>query len=265
MGTTIASSKVDMLSTFGFKLIYELRIYLLLFFFTFLPMYFIRTLKQYCILLCSALLIHFLFIAEIGEFVIFRRFYQMFLMLPLLWIFFDFFKFKEEKYENKITYRFLYITLLCIVLPGLYLPPFFSGISGWTVEIDKTQSVIIDGVFLVRDDGEEIRYSRAIVSPINFVTRLNSYISRAHPSQLPQLLRFYEQSYKKRYNLLEKGLVPSQQILGKFAYPAHNPYGDFNYSEFPPNRIETIKISKKYYSWEKEFIKEEIIAKEDWR
>jgi len=265
MGREIASSKIEMLNGFGFKLINELRIYLLLLIVTFGFIYFISTLKQYFIVLAVSLLLHFLFIAEIGEFVIFRRFYQMLIMLPLLWIFFDFFKFKKESYETKITHGFLYITLLCLVLPGLYLPPFFTGISGWTVEIDKRDPVIIDGVFLVRDDGKEIRYSRAIVSPINFVTRLNSYMERAHPEKLNTLLTFYEETYKKRYDILEKGSVPSQKILGKFAFPTHNPHGDFNYSAYPPHRIKEIKISKKYYSWEKKFLKEEIIATKEWR
>jgi len=264
MGTEISSLKIDKLHIFGAKIIHELRIYSILAFVTFSIMYFIDTLKKYFIVLLLFTLIHFIFIAEIGEFVIFRRFYQMFIMLPLLWIFFDFFKLKKETYKNKITHGFLYITLLCIVLPGLYLPPFFSGIPGWTVQIDKSENIAIDGVFLVRNDGEEIRFSRSIVSPINFVTRLNTYIVSRHPQKINTLLNFYKSTYIKRYKLLEKGLIPSQKILGKYAYPTHNPHGDFDYSKFPPESIKEIKLSIKYYSWDKTFINEKIIAKEDW-
>ena len=264
MGEEIASSKLNQLTTFSMKMSNELQIYAILSIFTFGIFYFTKRLKQYFIVLFVFLLIHFIFIAEVTEFVIFKRFYQMLLMLPLLWIFFEFFKFKKETYKNKITNGFLYITLLCLVIPGLYLPPFFSGIQGWTTQIDKTENFPISGVFLVRKDGEEIRFSRAIVSPINFVTRLNSYMERAEPQKLNELLKFYKKVYKKRYSILESGFVPSQNILGKLAYPTHNPHGDFDYSKFPPKSIKEIKISKKYYNWDKEFIKEEVIAKEVW-
>ena len=264
MGEEIASSKLNQLTTFSMKMSNELQIYAILSIFTFGIFYFTKRLKQYFIVLFVFLLIHFIFIAEITEFVIFKRFYQMLLMLPLLWIFFEFFKFKKETYKNRITNSFLYVTLLCLVIPGLYLPPFFSGIQGWTTQIDKTENFPISGVFLVRKDGEEIRFSRAIVSPINFVTRLNSYMERAEPQKLNELLKFYKKVYKKRYSILESGFVPSQNILGKLAYPTHNPHGDFDYSKFPPKSIKEIKISRKYYNWDKEFIKEEVIAKEVW-
>jgi len=264
MGHEISALKMDKLVSFGDTIIFDLKLYSIFLFVTFSVMYFMRTIQQYLILLALFLTLHFLFIAEIGEYIIFRRFYQLFIMLPLLWLFFDFFKFKKESYKNKITHTFLYITLLCIVLPGLHLPPFFGGIGGWTVEIDKSKPFPIDGVFLVREDGEEIRYSRAIVSPINFVTRLNVYMERAHPEELTRLLKFYEEVYKKRYDILEKGLIPSQHILGKFSYPVHNPPGDFDYSKFPPSSIKEIKLSRRYYSWDKTFIKEDVIAREEW-
>jgi len=264
MGYEIASSKLNQLTTFSMKMSNELQIYAILSIFTFGVFYFTKRLKQYFIALLVFLLIHFIFIAEVTEFVIFKRVYQMLLMLPLLWIFFEFFRFKKETYKNRITNSFLYVTLLCLVIPGLYLPPFFSGIQGWTTQIDKTENFPIKGVFLVRNDGEEIRFSRAIVSPINFVTRLNAYMARAEPQKLNELLKFYKKVYKKRYDVLERGFVPSQKILGKLAYPTHNPHGNFDYSKFPPKSLQEIKISIKYYNWDKKFIKEEVIAKEVW-
>jgi len=264
MGYEIATSKLDQLSTFSMKMSNELQIYAMFSFLTFGIFYFIKRINQYFIVLLIFLLIHFLFIVEVTDFVIFKRFYQMLLMLPLLWIFFDFFTFGKETYKNRITNSFLYITLLCLVIPGLYLPPFFSGIQGWTTQIDKSENFPIAGVFLVRKDGEEIRFSRSIVSPINFVVRLNSYMARAEPQKLGELLKFYKKIYKKRYATLKNGLVPSQKILGKLAYPTHNPHGNFDYSKFPPKSIKEIKISTKYYNWDKKFIKEEVIAREVW-
>ena len=265
MGYEISSSKLDKLVSFGLKITNELKLYALLLIVTALSLYFIKTLSQYFILLLFLVLIHFIFIAEIGMLGIARRLYFMSIMLPLLWIFFDFFKFKKENYKNKITHAFLYVTLLSIVLPGLYLPPFFSGISGWTVELDRNKAFPIHGVFLVRNDDKEIRFSRAIVSPINFLTRLNTYMLRAHPEKVNDLLKFYKLTYIKRYDLLAKGLVPSQKNLGKFAYPSHNPHGNFDYSMFPPHSIIEIKLSIKYYNWDKEFIREEVLERLKWQ
>ncbi len=264
MGYDIASTKINKLVTFGSEMIYEIRVYALLSILAFMAMYFVRKLKHYFILLAILLVIHFLFIAEITDIVLFKRIYLMFITLPLLWIFFDFFKFKNETYYNQITHAFLYITLLSLVLPGLYIPPFFSGISGWTVQIDKDKKIAIDGVFLVRKDGKEIRYSRAIVSPINFLNRLNTYMLRAHPKKVSELLNFYKETYIKKYDLLKKGTLPSQKILGKWAYPTHNPQGNFDYSKFPPKSIKEIKLSTKYYSWDKKFLGEDVKAREVW-
>jgi len=263
-GSTISPDKIEKLILFGTKVSNELILYAALSFFTFVSFFFTRTVKEYFIVLSVVLLLHFVVVAEIGEYVIIKRFYQLFVMLPLLWIFFDFFKFKSETYEKKVTHGFLYLTLLCLVLPGLYLPPFFTGIPGWTVEIDKKEPFYIDGVFLVRDDGEEIRFSRAIVNPVNFVTRLNGYMLNSHPEKVEKLLTFYKQSYIKRYALLEKGYMPNERLFGKFAYPIHNPYGTFDYAKFPPSSIKEIKLSKKYYYWDKTFIKEEVLAREVW-
>jgi hypothetical protein len=87
---------------------------------------------------------------------------------------------------------------------------------------------------------------------------------RAEPQKLGKLLKFYKKVYEKRYDILKNRFVPSQNILGKLAYPTHNPHGNFDYSKFPPKSISEIKISTKYYNWDKEFIKEEVIAREIW-
>ena len=263
-GHEISSSKLDKLHTFALETIYQVRVYAILLLVTSLAIYRTKSIKAYGYLLLFFLTVHFIFIAEIGELVVIRRFYQMLIMLPLLWIFFDYFKFREEPYEKKITHGFLYITLLCIVLPGLYLPPFFTGIPGWTVEIDKEKPFVIEGIFLIRKDGKEIRYSRAIVSPVNFVTRLNQFILVKHPDKVHDLLTFYKEVYIKRYDILKQGYMPNEEKLGKLAYPIHNPYGAFDYAKFPPSSLKEIRLSKKYYHWDKRFIKEEVVAREVW-
>lgn len=146
-GNTIDPSKITKLLDFGSSIISDLKIYSIFGLLTFIVMYFLKNYKQYFIFLAIALLIHFIFIAEIGEFTVFRRLYQLVVMLPLLWMFFEYFKFRNQSYYQKITHGFLYISLLCIVLPGAYFPPFFNGIAGWTAQIDKIQPVSVGGCF----------------------------------------------------------------------------------------------------------------------
>jgi len=264
-GSEIPPDKMEKLVSFGANIVTELKIFSIVLLLSAIAIFLVKTLKQYFLLLLGLLIFHFFVTAEITEFAVLKRFYKTLVMLPLLWIFFDYFKFKKEQYGTKITHGFLYITLLCVVLPGLYIPPFFGGIQGWTVELDKTKEFPIQGVFLVRDDGKEIRYSRAIVSPINFVNRIDEFMVRSHPDQVEALLSFYEKTYIKRYDTLKNGLIPSQKYLGKFAYPTHNPVGNFDYSKFPPKSIKSIKISTKYYMWDKTFVREELLASKEWR
>lgn len=263
-GHEIASDKIDKLMLYGKEFIDEVQIISLFSLFTFFALFFVKNIKAYFMVVAIALLVHFLFLAEITEYAIFKRVYKMFLLLPLLWIFFDYFKFKKAAYEQKVTNGFLYLTLLFLILPGLYAPPFFSGIQGWTLEIDKSEPIIIEGVFLVRKDGEEIRYTRGISNPINFVQRVNHFFVQKHPEKLKELLTFYKNIYIKRYPILKEGRIPSQTILGEFSYPTHNPVGTFDYAKFPPKTIKCIKIVSKKYSWDKQLIEEKILASEEW-
>jgi len=264
-GHTIESSKILKLQELGSVVIHDIRIYSSFTLLTFLVFFFVKNNRQYFVMMFVFLIVHFVFIAEIGEFTVFRRLYQFVIMLPLIWIFFEYFPLKKISYYQRITHSFLYITLLCIVFPGIYFPPFFNGIGGWTDQIDKTQPITISGVFLVRKDNKEVIYSRSIVNPINFPGRINSYLLRINPKKIFKILEFYEKNYKERYPFLKREITPNQKLIGKFAYPGHNPYGKFDYNKFPPNSIKAIKISTKYYTWDKKFIEEKIIAKKDWK
>lgn len=263
-GVEITPNKMDKLIIYGGKLIHDVEIIALFSMVTFFLLLFVKNIKAYLLFIAIALLVHFLLIAELTEYAIFKRLYKMFLMLPLLWIFFDYFKFRKERYEQKITNGFLYITLLFLILPGLYAPPFFSGIQGWVLQIDKKEPISIEGLFLVRKDGEQIRYSRGITNPIGFLQRVDAFFIHKHPDKVKELLNFYKQVYIKRYPLLKEGKMPNQMVMGNFPYPTHNPVGTFDYSKFPPESIAAIKIIEKKYSWDKKMIDEKILASEVW-
>lgn len=263
-GIEISPEKMDKLTLVGNVFIHEVRVISIFSSITFTVLLFVKNIKQYLLLVAIGLLVHFLFIAEITEYAIFKRVYKLFLMLPLLWIFFDYFKFKKENYEKRVTHGFLYLTLVFLIVPGLYAPPFFSGIQGWTIEIDKKEPILIEGVFLVRQDGKEIRYTRGITNPINFLQRIDNFFINKHPDKLEELLTFYENIYIKQYSTLKEGKIPSQVIMGSFSYPTHNPVGAFDYSSFPPSSIKSIKIIRKRYRWNRELIDEEILASKEW-
>ncbi len=263
-GVEITPEKMDKLTLFANILINDMKVISIFSSITFVILLFVKNIKQYLIVMAIGLLIHFLFISEITEFAIFKRIYKLFLMLPLLWIFFDYFKFKKENYEKRVTNGFLYLTLIFLIVPGLYAPPFFSGIQGWTVEIDKQDPIVIEGVFLVRKDGKEIRYTRGISNPINFLQRIDNFFINKHPNKVDKLLSFYQKIYIKQYATLKERKIPSQVVMGDFSYPTHNPVGSFDYSKFPPNSIKSIQIKRKKYGWNKEFIDEDILASKEW-
>jgi len=152
--------------------------------------------KQYLYTVCVLLLINFLFISEITAYTGLRRLYFMLIAIPLLWIYFDYFSFKEKNYYKKITNIFIYISLLCMIVPGVYLPPFYHGIAGWTVQIDKTSDVTITGFYLVRADGKEIRYSRALLNPINFEHRFFDGGNKQGPEVVDKFFVFYQRIMK---------------------------------------------------------------------
>ena len=61
------------------------------------------------------------------------------------------------------------------------------------------------------------------------------------------LLAYYFKLYTQRYPVLKTGRMPNQSILGRFAYPGHNPYRMLPYGEFPPERIVEIAKLNDYY------------------
>jgi len=238
------------------QLNHDIPIYLLYILFSMIIFYNLKNIKSYFYSIVFLLLFNFLVIAEITDHTTMRRLYQMIILLPSLVMFFQYFGFKNADYYQKITHIFIYISLICIVFPGIYLPPFFNGIAGWTVQINKNKDITTTNLYLVRDDGKEIVYSRALISPINFEHRLYDNAKKQSPEVLDKFYTFLKKTYDKRWKVLKKGRYPSQKYLGKISYPGHNPYGHYLYIDFPPKKIKKIKYSTKYYTWDKKFQKE---------
>jgi len=238
------------------QLNHDIPIYLLFTLFSMIIFYNLKNIKNYLYAIVFLLLFNFLIITEITDHTAMRRLYRMVILLPSLIIFFKYFSFRNVDYYKKVTHIFLYISLICIVFPGIYLPPFFNGIAGWTVQINKNKDITTTNLYLVRDDGKEIVYSRALINPINFEHRLYNNAKKQSPEVLDKFYTFLKTTYDKRWKILKEGKYPNQKYLGNISYPGHNPYGKYSYINFPPNQIIKIKYSTKYYTWDKKFKKE---------
>ena len=133
----------------------------------------------------------------------------------------------------------LVLLAVITITPGFYFPPFFDGISGWAVTIEKDTPLYFHGYKLIRDDGEEAWYSNAFVSPVTQNGRFMSVLRRKLKAEVRY--EFLAKNYERIYSDLAKGKDPHQKILGRWAYPTHNlsKYSPV-YKEFPPESIEKI-------------------------
>ena len=85
---------------------------------------------------------------------------------------FNFYKINKT-YEVKLVIIFYEITLIMLWLPGGFAPPFYNGISGWTVKYKSFQKDIryVHGIKLIRNDDVSVWMPYGVLSPINFVGR----------------------------------------------------------------------------------------------
>lgn len=159
-------------------------------------------------------------------------------LLPWLPIWFR--GFRGWTYYDKVAAGFFAFSLTIKLLPGGYFPPFYSGIAGWTLKVDKTSPLAISGLKFIRQDGQEIWMSNGITSPQNFLYRQISQCESQGASVLKQCLGYYMDLYRYEFPYLSQGRFLSEKYLGAWAYPGHNPYRMLNYAAFPPNDIQEI-------------------------
>ncbi len=162
---------------------------------------------------------------------------------------FNFYKI-DKTYEIKLIIIFCKITLIMLWLPGGFAPPFFSGISGWTIKYKNFQREIryVYGMKLIRNDDASVWMPYGVLSPINFVGRHYVTYKKKYPEYMDDLYKFYYSSYCYNFKILEKGFFPNQRYLKKFAYPGHNPSVMQDFKGFSPETIKSI-------SWVREKIR----------
>ena len=144
---------------------------------------------------------------------------------------------QRANWLERVTLSYIAIIFAAFILPGFYFPPFYDGICGWVSDPARTAPVRLGGFRLVRDDGESVWFSHAIINPVNFMWRQDQHsrdTSGAKLENFELLLAYYFKLYTQRYPVLKTGRMPNQSILGRFAYPGHNPYRMLPYGELPP-------------------------------
>lgn len=187
-----------------------------------------------------------------------RRVAGFAVVLPLLGLAVDLYR-NNRAQIGRVPAAVPLVILVFAFFPGLYLAPFYGGIAGWTLTIDRARPVAVGGYKLVNAAGEEIWYNHAFFQPISQNGRfLRAF--RASGMNNRKFMEFMLENYARIYPSLERGRMPHEWALGKFAYPSHN-LSDSNaldyVGRFAPNRIVAIRVVTEYYARDGKLLKVE--------
>ena len=187
-----------------------------------------------------------------------RRVAGFLAVFPLLGLAVDLYR-NNRAQVGRVPAAVPFAILVFAFFPGLYLAPFYGGIAGWTLTIDRAQPVSVGGYKLVNEAGEEIWYNHAFFQPISQNGRFLRAFRAADLSD-QNFMQFMFENYAHIYPILEGGRMPHEWALGRFAYPSHN-LSDSNARDyvgrFAPNRIVEIRVVTEYYSRDGKFLRVE--------
>ena len=179
-----------------------------------------------------------------GYNVFYRRLFGFIGAFPVIALFLSlYFEKRKEPNVGKICAAVPCALIVFVLFPGFIFPPFYGGIAGWTMDVDKSKPVIISGIRLVNDEQEEIWHNPAFLQPHTQVGRFQkAFLASGHKRDA--YLAFLFENYKRIYPTLQIGRLPHQIYLGDFAYPTHNLQSN-NSKEyvgaFHPDRITALK------------------------
>lgn len=165
------------------------------------------------------------------------------------------------KYKNNIrTYdiRNILFNIFCLIvlLPGFYFPPFFDGITGWTMKsslYNNDSEIIFTGLEAHDSNNNVVPFPFACFSPVTQEDRLLSSLLNPLEPPLGKVIsnidlkdgqrEFILKNFNICFNDLKNGYFPYQKILGKFAYPTHNMSTNKDasiYNQFNVNKLEAV-------------------------
>jgi hypothetical protein len=178
-----------------------------------------------------------------------RRFVFFILALPILprlWVDLNFgINFFAEKGRFRLILRgLLFISLLILVTPGFYLPPFYDGIAGWYIEKDDPSSYSAQYI-RVRFKNNSVAYFRpSFFNPLTMSGRPQNIILRRDPEffESDKMTEFLFNLYKNSYPQLTEKLLPTQKYLGVYAYKPHT-FDRFDSREIylPPDQVDSFE------------------------
>lgn len=148
---------------------------------------------------------------------------------------------------GRVATAVVILSLLPKLVPGAHLYPFTPGISGWTFGVAESDTVVVSGLQLLRDDGEARWYSTDLVLPQPFGFRQVLY-HQQDDARLKLLLDYYYQVYARQFPYLQGGRYLHQRYLGSVAFPPHMPGRMQAYYDFPPSRIVGFRSVVEIYS-----------------
>lgn len=187
------------------------------------------------------------------DLIAFRRIVGFIGVLPLLAIAIDLGRSNQNRPgAGRVPSWTPFALLVYILFPGLFLAPFYGGIAGWTLAVDWSRPVLVGGYKLVNKHGDEIWYNHAFFQPETQDGRFERAFEEIDPNH--QLLRkFMLENYTRIYPMLERGRMPHEWALGRFAYPSHN-LSDSNaldyVGKFAPDQIAGIHYVVEKYTRE---------------
>ena len=136
--------------------------------------------------------------------------------------------------------------LLFCTIPGLHIAPFFSGISGWYVQVDKSKNFTTAAYVLTNNNYEKVVLNHALLEPGTQLGRLEGAWHNSGRSK-EDFMQFLFDNYSRLYPIIKTGKLSHQRLLGSFAYPAHA-FSDTDasiYKKFAPENV--ISITETYY------------------
>lgn len=168
----------------------------------------------------------------------------------------------EERKARRPVWIFLALAVF-VSFPGLYLAPFYGGISGWTYQVDKAKPIRVSNYELVNTDGDVILYNHAFLEPTTQIGRFHFAFLKSPGQTYESYLTFLFDVYKRRYPLIRDGKLHYQRFLGLLAYPTHNitsNNGHIYTKAFAPERIAEIRYVQFEIGWDGTAMNRRIVA-----
>ncbi len=115
------------------------------------------------------------------------------------------------------------VFLSILLIPGFYLPPFFDGIGGWYIENNSPQSYELTQLRVRFSDNSTVWFRPSIFNPLTMHNRPLRAIKIRDPDFYKSVNFFYflHNLYSKAYPSLADQKLPTEEILGSFAYMPH--------------------------------------------